>query len=81
MLLPDARGHGVGSQAQRLLVDHLFATTELFRIEASTDVDNVAEQRALVKAGLRQEGVLRGAQVRGGVRRDIMLFAVVRTDR
>jgi len=79
-LLPGARGRGVGTLSQRLLVEHLFATTEVDRIEASTDVDNVAEQRALEKAGFRREGVLRGAQVRGGVRRDIVLFGLLRSD-
>ena len=79
-LLPSARGRGVGTLAQRLLVEHLFATTEVDRIEASTDVDNLAEQRALENAGFRREGVLRGAQLRGGVRRDLVHYGLVRTD-
>ena len=79
-LLPAARGRGVGTLAQRLLVEHLFATTELDRVEASTDVANVAEQRALEKAGFRREGVLRGAQLRGGVRRDLAHYGLVRGD-
>lgn len=79
-LLPEARGRGVGTLAQRLLVEHLLATTELDRIEASTDVDNVAEQRALEKAGFRREGVLRGAQLRGGVRRNLVHYGLVRSD-
>jgi RimJ/RimL family protein N-acetyltransferase len=79
-LLPEARGRGVGSVAQRLLVEHLFATTELDRVEASTDVENVAERRALEKAGFRPEGVLRGAQLRGGVRRDLAQYGLVRGD-
>jgi RimJ/RimL family protein N-acetyltransferase len=41
-LIPEARGHGFGSEAQRVLTDHLFATTPVNRIEAATDVDNVA---------------------------------------
>jgi len=79
-LLPAARGRGVGTLAQRLLAEHLFATTELDRVEASTDVANVAERRALEKAGFRREGVLRGAQLRGGVRRDLVHFGLVRGD-
>lgn len=79
-LLPTARGRGVGSLAQRLLVEHLFATTDMNRIEAATDVDNIAEQRALTKAGLRREGALRGAQLRGGVWRDVALFSVLRSE-
>ncbi len=79
-LLPSARGRGIGTIAQRLLVEHLLATTELDRIEASTDIENVAEQRALEKAGFRREGVLRGAQLRGGVRRDLVHYGLVRSD-
>ncbi|HET8642289.1 MAG TPA: GNAT family protein [Pseudonocardiaceae bacterium] len=79
-LLPTVRGRGIGSRAQRLLVEHLFATTDVDRVQATTDVDNIAEQRALERAGFRREGVLRGAQLRGGVRRDILLYGVLRTD-
>ncbi len=79
-LIPEARGQGFGSLAQRLLAEHLFATTALDRVEASTDVDNVAEQRALEKAGFRREGVARGAQLRGGLRRDVALYGIVRSD-
>ncbi|MBP2476234.1 RimJ/RimL family protein N-acetyltransferase [Crossiella equi] len=79
-LLPSARGRGLGAAAQRLLVEHLFATTDLDRVEASTDVANRAEQRCLEKAGLRREGVLRGAQLRGGVRRDLAVYGILRTD-
>jgi RimJ/RimL family protein N-acetyltransferase len=35
----------------------------VYRVEALTDVSNVAEQRTLAKAGFQFEGVLRGAQV------------------
>ena len=77
-LIPEARGHGFGSEAQRVLTDHLFATTPVNRIEAATDVDNVAEQRALEKAGFRHEGVLRGAQFRPGGWHDLMVYARVR---
>lgn len=79
-LLPAERGRGVGTVAQRLLAEYLFASTELDRVEASTDVDNVAEQKALTRAGFTREGVLRGAQLRGGVRRDLVHFGKLRTD-
>ena len=79
-LVPEGRGRGFGAEAQRLVADHLFATTDAFRVEASTDVDNVAEQRALEKAGYLREGVNRGAQVRHGGRHDLVLYARLRTD-
>jgi RimJ/RimL family protein N-acetyltransferase len=79
-LLPSARGRGVGSTAQRLLAEHLFATTPLDRIEAGTDIENVAEQKALARAGFRREGVLRGTQLRGGERHDLVHYGLLRTD-
>ncbi|MBM7770248.1 RimJ/RimL family protein N-acetyltransferase [Actinokineospora baliensis] len=79
-LLPSARGRGAGVGALRLLVEHLFATTDLDRVEASTDVTNVAARRAIAGAGLREEGVARGAQLRGGQRRDMVLFGLLRSD-
>jgi len=77
-LVPDMRGHGFGGQAQRLLADHLFATTPCNRIEAGTDVANLAEQRALAKAGFTLDGVLKGAQFRAGGWRDLAIYSVVR---
>ena len=65
-LLADSRGQGYGTEAQRLLADWLLDTTNYNRVEAETDVDNVAEARSLEKAGFTREGVLRGAQFRAG---------------
>lgn len=80
-VLPEHRGAGHGSLAQRLLAEHLFATTVTNRVEADTDPTNVAEQRALEKAGFSCEGVLRGAQWRDGAHRDLVLYARLRGDR
>ena len=80
-LLPDARGHGYGTQAQRLLAQYLFAHTTVHRIEAATEVGNVAEQRALEKAGFTREGVLRGVGWRDGAYRDGVWYSRLRTDR
>lgn len=80
-LVPAARGQGLGAEAQRLLADWLFETTDVNRVEASTDADNVAEQRALEKGGYCREGVLRGAQFRGGAYHDLVYYSRVRGDR
>ena len=80
-LVPEARAHGFGTEAQRALADHLFATTPANRIEAMTDVDHTVEQRALEKAGFAREGVIRGAQYRHGDWHDLVVFARVRNRR
>jgi RimJ/RimL family protein N-acetyltransferase len=77
-LFPPHRGHGVGTTAQRLLVQYLFDTTPAHKIEAHTDVDNVAEQRALEKAGFEREGVRRRMHFRAGRWRDSVLYGLLR---
>jgi RimJ/RimL family protein N-acetyltransferase len=80
-LIPDGRGRGYGPEAQRLLADFLFATTDVNRVEASTDVENLAEQRALEKAGFVREGVQRGAQWRTDAYHDLVTYSRLRGDR
>ena len=79
-LAPTCQGHGVGTVAQRLLAEWLLATTPLDRVEASTDVQNVAEQRSLEKAGFTREGVLRQAQARADGRHDLCSYSLLRID-
>ena len=78
LLFPEHRGRGVGTAAQRQLVDYLFATTLVNRVQAVTDLENLAEQRVLERIGFRREGVLRGLAFIGGRWRDGVLYAQLR---
>jgi RimJ/RimL family protein N-acetyltransferase len=75
---PAHRRRGYGAAAQALLARYLFDTYTIERVEASTDVENVAEQRALERAGFTREGILRHAQWRAGAWRDICLYSKLR---
>jgi RimJ/RimL family protein N-acetyltransferase len=77
-LLPEARGKGYGTEAQRLLVRYLFAHSMVERVQATTRVENIAEQRALEKAGFTREGILRSITFQGGQWRDGVLYSVLR---
>lgn len=79
-LVPEARGRGLGTTAQRLLTEYLFTHTPVERIEATTEIGNVAEQRALEKVGFRREGVLRSHHFRAGSYRDLAVYAVLRRE-
>lgn len=79
-LLPEYRNQGFGSAAQCLVADHLFWTTLINRIEAGTDLENLAEQRALEKAGYQREGIARGAGYFEGQFRDGVTYARLRSD-
>ncbi|MEP7378958.1 MAG: GNAT family protein [Chloroflexota bacterium] len=79
-LLADARGKGYGTEAQRLLADWLFEASDVNRVEATTDIDNLPEQRSLEKAGFRREGALRGSQFRAGTHHDLVVYSRLRGD-
>ncbi|NYI40989.1 GNAT family N-acetyltransferase [Demequina lutea] len=72
------RGQGIGSTAQDLLARYLFEHTRAERVQASTDVENLAERRALIKAGFQEEGTVRRAQWRAGEWHDMVLYSRLR---
>jgi RimJ/RimL family protein N-acetyltransferase len=80
VLRPEARGRGYGTQAQRLLARYLFAHTTVHRIWAGTEVDNIAEQKALERAGFTREGITRATGWRDGAWRDGVIYSLLRTD-
>jgi [ribosomal protein S5]-alanine N-acetyltransferase len=80
LLLPEHRGQGIGTAAQVLLSEHLFRTTLANRLEALTEAGNVAEQRALTKAGFSREGLLRGRGFIRGAWRDAYIYSRLRDD-
>lgn len=75
---PSRRGQGYGAESQRLLAAYLFATYPIARVQATTDVTNLAEQRALERAGFRRKGVLRQAQFRAGTWHDLVMYSKLR---
>ena len=77
---PEFRGMGHGSRAQRMVAEYLFRTFPVHRVQASTDVANIAEQKSLERAGFTCEGVIRGAQWRLGEWHDLVSYARLRDD-
>ena len=80
VLLAEHRGRGIGPAALRVFARYLFNHTTVARLEGSTDVENVAMNRACERAGFKREGVLRGAQFRLGIHRDLVLYSLLRSD-
>ena len=79
-LWPDARGKGHGTTAQLLLARYLFAHAPINRIQAVTEAENLAEQRALEKAGFTREAVMKGRTFRDGAWRDEVLYRMLRSE-
>jgi RimJ/RimL family protein N-acetyltransferase len=74
------RGRGCGTEAVQLMVDYLFLSKDIARIQAFTDVRNKASQRVLEKAGFKREGTLREAGLVRGRRTDAYIYGVVREE-
>jgi len=77
-LLQNERRKGYGTEAIRLMVDHLFITKDIARIQVSTDTKNVASQKALEKAGFLREGTMRKSWYTRGDYRDHYLYSILR---
>jgi len=73
-LLEEFRNQGIGSIAQKLLAEELHRQGYL-RVEASTDITNIAEQKALQRAGFQYEGTLRKAQGRADGLHDLQVWS------
>lgn len=74
------RGCGIGRVAQRRVAEILFEQTTTNRVEAHTDVKNVAEWRALEAAGFTREGIIRGAHWRPDGYHDGYLYSILRDE-
>ena len=79
-LMASARGRGIGTWAQGLLSELFFTHTRLHRVEAATEIGNLAEQRSLEKAGFTREGVARQSLWRRGTFHDSVLYSRLRSD-
>jgi RimJ/RimL family protein N-acetyltransferase len=76
----EERGKGCGTEAVQLIVDYLFLSKDIVRIQALTDARNKASQRVLEKAGFKREGTLREAGFVRGHRTDAYVYGVVRQE-
>jgi ribosomal-protein-alanine N-acetyltransferase len=79
-LLPNERGKGSGSEAVKIIVDYLFLSKNIVRIQAETHPLNVASQRTLEKVGFKKEGIVRKSFFSRGEWRDTALFSLLRDE-
>ena len=79
-LLPAERGKGYCTEATQLMVDYLFLSRSVARIQAHTDVENLASQRVLEKAGFKREGIERKVTFVKGELHDSYLYSILREE-
>jgi RimJ/RimL family protein N-acetyltransferase len=58
-IVPNERGKGYCTEAVQIMVDYLFLSRDLVRVQAHTNAGNRASQRVLEKSGFKKEGTLR----------------------
>lgn len=75
------QGKGYATEALRAVIDWAFRQPSVYRVNASTDVDNIASRRVMEKAGMRREGLLRKYMLHpniSDVPRDCYVYAIVK---
>lgn len=76
-LVPGIRGHGLGTEATRLIVGYGFEQLGLHRISLEVYAFNPRARRVYEKVGFVAEGVLRDALLWEGKRVDAMVMAIL----
>jgi RimJ/RimL family protein N-acetyltransferase len=74
------RGHGLGTEAVGLLLEHAFADLDLHRVELHVFATNAAAIRSYEKSGFRREGLLREAVHLAGERTDVVVMAILQDE-
>jgi RimJ/RimL family protein N-acetyltransferase len=79
-IIPNERGKGYGTESVQLMVDYLFLSSNIIRIQAVTDVRNKASQRVLEKAEFKVEGTIRKSAFTRGEWTNAYLYGVLREE-
>jgi len=79
-IISSERGKGYGTEAVQIMVDYLFLSKHIVRIQAVTNVGNKASQRVLEKVGFKKEGTLRKVGHVRGERTDAYIYSILREE-
>jgi RimJ/RimL family protein N-acetyltransferase len=78
--VPSERKKGYATEATELMVDYLFLSKEIARVQAIVDVRNKASQRVLEKAGFQREGTVRDGYFNRGEWRSEYIYGFLRKE-
>ena len=79
-VIPDDRCRGYATEAASIIVDYLFLSNNIVRVQADTSTENKASQRVLEKVGFRREGIIRSHFFGTGMWRDSFLYSILREE-
>jgi RimJ/RimL family protein N-acetyltransferase len=80
VLVPGERGKGYCTEAVKIVLDYLFLSKNIVRVQAHTDARNVASQKVLQNLGFKKEGIVRKSVFAGGEWRDRCLYSILREE-
>jgi len=79
-LIPSERGKGYCTEAVKIMVDYLFLSKDIVRIQAHIDPRNTASLRVVEKIGFKKEGTIRKSFFTRGEWRDMLLYSILREE-
>lgn len=79
-LIPSERGKGYCTEAVKIMVDYLFLSKNIVRIQAHIDPRNTASLKIIEKVGFKKEGTIRKSFFTRGKWRDTLLYSILREE-
>ena len=80
IMVPSERSKGYCTEAVKIMVDYLFLSKDIVRVQAHTDVRNAGSQKVLENAGFSKEGTLRKSSFIRGEWRDNFVYNILREE-
>lgn len=71
-------GRGYATEAASAVIDQIFSMPLVHRVSAEVAIVNAASIRVLDKAGMKQEGRLRGKFFKDSIYRDLFVYSILR---
>jgi RimJ/RimL family protein N-acetyltransferase len=78
--LSSEKGKDYCTEVIRLVIDYLFLSKDVVRVQAYADVRNAISRRILEKRGFKKEGVVRKHIFLWGERRNEFLYSILREE-
>jgi RimJ/RimL family protein N-acetyltransferase len=78
--VPNERRRGYATEAIIIMVDYLFFSKTIERVQAKADPENTASCKVLEKAGFKREGILRKTFFSRGKWKDDCMFSILREE-
>ncbi|MGO4450725.1 GNAT family N-acetyltransferase [Phyllobacterium sp. TAF24] len=73
-------GQGYGRRFLQSVLDRIFIETDAHRVWLGVFPENIRARRAYIAAGFIPEGIARGSAYFGGIYRDELVMAILRTE-